>query len=222
MTGTQRGGERRRARPLCADCCERGVSTRVPSARFVPPYRGGLMRRLSRQLLHLGLLAGAVPWSLGAQQPTQGSITGRVVEAATQRPLPDAQVSVVGTQRGALTNEQGDYRIVGITPGPVTVRAQRIGYAPSNQAVVVGTAGPAPADFGLTATAIQIDEGVAAAAGGTQRKRASGHTVATVTPSSERLAATTNIAEVLQASAPGVYVSSPGGTQGSANRIRIR
>jgi len=180
------------------------------------------MRRLSRQLLHLGLLAGAVPWSLGAQQPTTGTITGRVVEAATQRPLPDAQVSVVGTQRGALTNEQGDYRIVGITPGPVTVRAQRIGYAPSNQAVVVGTAGPATANFSLTATAIQIDEVVVTATGETQRKRESGNTVATVTPSSERLAATTNIAEVLQASAPGVYVNSPGGTQGSANRIRIR
>jgi TonB-linked SusC/RagA family outer membrane protein len=180
------------------------------------------MWRVSRQLVTASLLAGAVPLALAAQQPTQGTITGRVIEAASQRPLPDVQVSVVGTQRGAITNEQGDFRIVGITPGTVTVRAQRIGYSPETQSVVVSAAAPVTANFVLTATAIQIDEVVVTATGETQRKRESGNTVATVTPSAERLATTTNIAEVLQASAPGVYVNSPGGTQGSANRIRIR
>ncbi|MDF2774908.1 MAG: putative outer membrane protein, partial [Geminicoccaceae bacterium] len=84
------------------------------------------MRRMARQLVKASLLVGAIPWALAAQQPTQGTISGRAVEAATQRPLPDVQVSVVGTQRGAITNEQGEYRIVNLTPGTVTVRAQRI------------------------------------------------------------------------------------------------
>ena len=180
------------------------------------------MRRVSRQLLHASLLAIFSPWGLAAQQPAQGTITGRAVEGATQRPLADVQVSVVGTQRGAITNEQGDYRIVGITPGTVTVRAQRIGFAPVTQSAVVTAGGSVTANFVLNATAIQIDEVVVTATGETQRKRESGNTVATVTPTTERLATTTNIAEVLQASAPGVYVNSPGGTQGSANRIRIR
>jgi TonB-linked SusC/RagA family outer membrane protein len=180
------------------------------------------MRGMFRHLLHASLIASAVPWALAAQQPAQGTVTGRVIDAATQRPLPDVQVSVVGTQRGAISNEQGDFRIVGITPGTVTVRAQRIGFAPSTQSVVVGTASPATANFVLTATAIQIDEVVITATGESQRKRETGNTVATITPSAERLATTTNIADVLQASAPGVYVNSPGGTQGSAARIRIR
>ena len=180
------------------------------------------MRRMARQLVKASLLVGAIPWALAAQQPTQGTISGRAVEAATQRPLPDVQVSVVGTQRGAITNEQGEYRIVNLTPGTVTVRAQRIGYAPVTQSVAVTAGGTATANFVLAATAIQIDEVVVTATGESQRKRETGNTVATVTPSAERLATTTNIADVLQASAPGVYVNSPGGTQGSANRIRIR
>jgi len=181
------------------------------------------MPRRSRYLWHATLMASLAPWSIGAQQaPTTATITGKVVEASTQRPLSDVQVLVVGTQRGALTNDQGDYRIAGLTPGAVTVRAQRIGYAPGSQAVNVTAAAPATVNFVLSATAIQIDEVVVTATGESQRKRESGNTIATVTPTQEQLATTTNIAEVLQASAPGVYVNSPGGTQGSANRIRIR
>ena len=180
------------------------------------------MRRMARHLLQATLLASAVPLGLTAQAPAQGTISGRAVEAATQRPLPDVQVSVVGTQRGAITNEQGEYRIVNLTPGTVTVRAQRIGYAPVTQSVSVTAGGTATANFVLAATAIQIDEVVVTATGESQRKRETGNTVATVTPSAERLATTTNIADVLQASAPGVYVNSSGGTQGSASRIRIR
>ena len=178
----------------------------------------------SRHFRHVRLIAGLLPWWLGAQQPapTTGIVTGRVVEASSQRPLPDVQVSVVGTQRGAITNDQGDYRIAGLALGPITLRAQRIGYAPLTQAIVVTAGTSAPTNFVLSPTAIQIDEVVVTATGESQRKRESGNTIATVTPTQEKLATTTNIAEVLQASAPGVYVNSPGGTQGSANRIRIR
>jgi len=181
------------------------------------------MLRQSRHLLYATLLT-TLPWCVHAQQaaPTSGTVAGRVIEASSQRPLSDVQVRIVGTQRGAITNDQGDYRISGITPGSVTVRAQRIGYSPGSQTVTVGTGEPAKADFTLSPTAIQIDEVVVTATGESQRKRESGNTIATVTPTAEQLATTTNIAEVLQASAPGVYVNSPGGTQGSANRIRIR
>ena len=182
------------------------------------------MPRSSRQFWSLTLIAALFPQAVVAQQgaPATGTVTGRIIEQSTQRPLSDVQVTVVGTQRGALTNEQGDYRITGLPLGPVTIRAQRIGYSPSTQSVTITGANPATANFVLSATAIQIDEVVITATGESQRKRESGNTIATVTPTAERLATTTNIAEVLQASAPGVYINSPGGTQGSANRIRIR
>jgi TonB-linked SusC/RagA family outer membrane protein len=180
------------------------------------------MSQVSRLLLQATLLAAVIPWQVRAQQPDQGTITGKIVEVNSQRPLSDVQVRVLGTQRGAITNDQGDYRIAGVALGSATLRAQRIGYAPVQQSVTVTAGAPVTANFVLSPTAIQIDEVVVTATGESQRKRESGNTIASVTPTTEQLATSTNIAEVLQASAPGVYVNSPGGTQGSANRIRIR
>ena len=182
------------------------------------------MPRTSRQFLYASLIAGLLPCWVGAQQvePATGTVTGRITEVNSQRPLSDVQVRVVGTQRGGITNDQGDYRITGIALGAIQVRAQRIGYTPVTQSVTVNAGTPATLNLVLSPTAIQIDEVVVTATGESQRKRESGNTIATITPTSEQLATATNIADVLQASAPGVYVNSPGGTLGSANRIRIR
>ena len=46
------------------------------------------------------------------------------------RPLANAQVVVVGTKLGAMTNDAGRYTIAGIPAGTHTVRATLIGYAP--------------------------------------------------------------------------------------------
>jgi hypothetical protein len=58
----------------------------------------------------------------------QGSVTGRVVQSETLRPLAGAQVSIPGTGLGALANNEGRFLIVNVPPGSHTVRAQMIGY----------------------------------------------------------------------------------------------
>ena len=65
------------------------------------------MPRIPRHLLRAALVAAVIPLSLGAQTPT-GTITGKVIELNSQRPLSDLQVLVVGTQRGAITNDLGE------------------------------------------------------------------------------------------------------------------
>jgi TonB-linked SusC/RagA family outer membrane protein len=149
-------------------------------------------------------------------------VTGRVLDAAVQRPLADVQVTIVATQRGAVTNENGEFRIASVPPGAQTVRAQRIGYAPATLAVTVVASGNVVANLALSATAVELDQVVVTATGETQRRRETGNTVAVVQPTTERLAVTPSVAELLQAQAPGVYVNQSGGTQGTASRIRIR
>jgi TonB-linked SusC/RagA family outer membrane protein len=158
--------------------------------------------------------------TLSAQQT--GTITGRVLDAGVQRPLADVQVTVVGSQRGGLTNENGEYRIVGVPAGAQTVRAQRIGYSPTNMAVTVPPGGSVTANLALSVTAVALDQVVVTATGETQRRRETGNTVAIVQPAPERLAVAPTVAELLQAQAAGVYVNQSGGTQGTASRIRIR
>lgn len=174
------------------------------------------LRRLFQGVLALAFAAPAA-----AQTPT-GTVTGRVVDMQTQRPVASAQVRVIGTQRGAQTDEQGQYRIGGVPTGTVQLIAQRIGYGPSPRTVTVEANGITTADFALVVSATQLDQVLVTATGQTERKRENGNAVATIAPKTEQLAATQNFSDVLAARAPGVSVTTSGGTTGGGSRVRIR
>src|SRR5690349_5792048 len=70
-----------------------------------------------------------------AQQP--GAVRGRVMVEGVNRPLGAATVSVVGTQIGTQTNDNGEYRLNNVPPGPRQVRVQRIGFAAVTSPVTV-------------------------------------------------------------------------------------
>lgn len=57
-----------------------------------------------------------------------GKITGRVIDATTQEPLPGVNVVVVETQTGAATDENGEYFILGVPPGSYSLRASMVGF----------------------------------------------------------------------------------------------
>ena len=67
--------------------------------------------------------------SLAAQQ-TAGKVEGTVSDQAGA-PVANAQVFVVGTSFGAVTSDKGYYFINNVPVGTYTLRAQFIGYAPS-------------------------------------------------------------------------------------------
>lgn len=152
----------------------------------------------------------------------QGIITGKVTDAGTKQPVANAQVTIVGTQRGAVTDERGDYRIGSLTAGAVTVRAQRIGYQPSNQQVTVTANGSVTADFALSVKAVALDAVEVVASGATQRVRESGVLTGKVDVDSLNKAAVTNASEMLQSRVPGVTVLPTSGTAGANAKIRIR
>ena len=64
-----------------------------------------------------------------AAQAQTGKVAGRVLDAATQEPLIGATVAVVGSDRGAATDLDGYYTILGVRPGTVSVRTSYVGYA---------------------------------------------------------------------------------------------
>ena len=95
-----------------------------------------LSRRFPVALLAAALTMVGVPTLRAAAQAT-GTIRGTVVDSSTQRGVPSAQVIVVGTRRGAVTNDAGAFTLSGVPAGAVTVRVSRIGYEPSSRAVSV-------------------------------------------------------------------------------------
>ncbi|MEJ2184873.1 MAG: carboxypeptidase-like regulatory domain-containing protein [Gemmatimonadota bacterium] len=76
------------------------------------------------------------PGAVLAQSGHNGTIIGRVTDAQGQ-PLVAAQISVAGTNRGNLTNEDGKYLIPGIPAGQYEVQATLIGYTQETQHVTV-------------------------------------------------------------------------------------
>jgi len=87
------------------------------------------MSRISTSLLFLSL--AAMP--LSAQ--TDGAIVTGVVKDTLGAPIAGAEVFVGRTEKPAVTNEQGRYRIVGAPLGPRWVSVRKIGFSPARHSV---------------------------------------------------------------------------------------
>ncbi len=74
------------------------------------------------------LVAVLMLFAGSAAAQTTGKIEGQVTDAQTGQPLVGAQVSVLGTNLGNLTNEDGYYFINNVPAGLQSVQAQYIGY----------------------------------------------------------------------------------------------
>jgi len=85
-----------------------------------------------------------------------GTIAGHVRDKAGH-PVAKAQVLVVGTAYGAVADDSGYYFIARVPTGTYTLRAQFIGYAPTEVTGVVVTAGATRTiDVPLTPSAVVI------------------------------------------------------------------
>jgi TonB-dependent starch-binding outer membrane protein SusC len=133
--------------------------------------------RTALSVIAAAIMLGATTVPLVAQ--ATGTVRGRVVESGTMRPLNGVQVSIPGTNRGALTNAAGDYMIVAVPAGQQTVRAQMIGYRSSEQTVTVVSEQPVQANFELGQSAIALDELVVTGTPGATQRRALGNAVST-------------------------------------------
>jgi co-chaperonin GroES (HSP10) len=123
------------------------------------------------------VLALASPMLASAQS---GAVTGRVTDRTTGAPIADAQVIIVGTQRGTRTDDAGQYRLANVPEGVQRVRALRLGYEAGISTVTVPSGGTVTADFTLQGTIARLDEVVIAATGESELRRETGNSVATI------------------------------------------
>jgi TonB-dependent starch-binding outer membrane protein SusC len=175
------------------------------------------MTRL-RRLLAVTLALLSLPAGAMAQQ--RSSITGRVVESSTQRPISGATVRVQGTALGTQTNEEGRFTINGVAQGARTLEVSRVGYRPSTRAVTVG-ATPADVTLTLETDPLGLDAVVAIGYGEQNRRNVTG-AVSSVRVEEVASLPTATIDNVLQGRLAGVQVTQNSGVPGSAITVRVR
>ncbi|HEV2129675.1 MAG TPA: carboxypeptidase-like regulatory domain-containing protein, partial [Longimicrobiaceae bacterium] len=173
-----------------------------------------------RWLLAIGFAVAVLPSAALTQE--RGTITGQVTDQATQRPLAGAQIYIVGTNRGTLTNQDGRYLIPNVPAGPQEVRATLIGYSQGAQSVNVAAGETVTANFTLSQSAVALEGLIVNAIGQQQRQREIGNAVSTINVEQVELAAVNNMTALLQGRSAGVVVTQNTGTTGTASRIRIR
>ena len=101
--------------------------------------------RLLATWLITGLLSGLATITV-AQMTT---LTGYVVDAATGKAMPFANVYLNGTTRGSITNEQGYYSLSGVPLGTVEVVASFVGYQPQRRTLRLDNSETKQATFRL-------------------------------------------------------------------------
>ena len=178
-----------------------------------------MLSRQIRRLLATAAVAALVPFASQAQS----IITGRVVEKASQRPIPDVSVRVSGTTVGARTNDEGVYRIVNVPAGEIQLRATRIGFAAASRTVTATNGLVEGIDFSLEPAATILDEVVTnAVTGQAESRRSQGTNVGNIDAAAIEKAQITKFSDVLTGRTAGVTVQGTSGTAGTGQRIRVR
>ena len=180
------------------------------------------MRRSELCLMSLMALAvGAMSAPTVVRAQAAASITGTVLDSASRRPIPAVQVLVTGTTRGAMTDESGRYAIRGLSAGTVTVRVQRIGYAPASRVVSVAEGQTVEQDFTLAEVARTLSEVVVVGYGTNTR---AGVSNAVTTVGAEQIANTpvAGVDAALQGKAAGVQIVQNAGNPGVGISVRVR
>jgi TonB-linked SusC/RagA family outer membrane protein len=180
---------------------------------------------LNRLFRSPALLLAALGLTLAAPGSAQqvGVITGRVTDGRTGAPVSSAQVFVVDTQLGSLTDAEGNYRIPNVRAGSRQVRVINIGYRSETLTVDVAASQTVRLDFQLSVSAIALDEIIVTGTAGRQDRRAQAASVSSVSAASiAEVVPVTTVSSLLQARTTGVSITSASGTAGGAQRIRLR
>ena len=117
----------------------------IPRPFPLPRCRGVSLARLIAGLCVLCALA----LTASAQSSPTGSINGRVLNPATGEYIRNAEVRIAGTQRVAVSEEGGYYRLLGAPAGEVTIVATYTGHETAEARLNVTAGAQATHDFEL-------------------------------------------------------------------------
>ena len=163
------------------------------------------------------LLLALWPATLSAQQ---AAIAGQVLTQGSLQPLAGAQVQVAGTNVGTLTDNEGRFRLDGLTGPNVELRVSMVGFRPMVRTVAVGERN---VRLTLEEQALELDAIVVTGTPGATQRRAIGNAVASLDAEQvAAVAAPASVQDLISARVPGVSILKSAGEVGSGGVTVIR
>ena len=110
------------------------------------------------------LVLACVSMSLYAVNPKEGNmIAGHVIVKGTEESIPFATVMILGTNRGAVSNEEGQFEFRKLAAGKYTLRVQVMGYKTQEKTITVSAEATSVVHFQMEEESFMTDEVVVSA-----------------------------------------------------------
>lgn len=173
----------------------------------------GLRTRQLWKVIGLALLLGLT--SLSSQAQT--TITGKVLSADDNTPLPGVTILEKGTSNGTTADSEGNFSLRVADPAEAVLVFSFIGYAA--QEVAVGT--QTSLSVSMSADITELSEVVVVGYGTVKKTDLTG-SVATVDPEQLTKRGAVSALEGVQGQVAGVDISNPSGRAGAGFKIQVR
>ena len=173
------------------------------------------------QLLLSCILAGLLLLPTQVDAQATGSVSGRILEAATEAPISLVQVVLPDLGLGTLARNDGRFLIVNVPVGTHEIRVERLGFGTATQQITVGAGQVVEVNFQLDLEVLGLDEIVITGTAGQARRREVGNTIAQIRLD-DVIEPVMNVENLLQGRATGVMILQGSGQLGDAARIRLR
>lgn len=150
-----------------------------------------------------------------------GSVTGKVTDAKTGKPLPGVNVVIKELQKGTATNGEGMYNISDVPSGSYTLMASFIGYKNYQTQITVGQS-EVTQNIKLQSSVVGLQDVVVTALGFQASKDESGVSTTRVQGETVSQSGESTVLKGLSAKIPGVNITGSSGDPGAGARIVIR
>lgn len=147
-----------------------------------------------------------------------GALEGTVRAAPTGAPIVGASIIIEGTNRIAITDPRGNYRLTGIPAGRYSVRAERIGVATITLTATISPGATSRLDFEMTEVVLSLDDIVISADREARRRAETPATINVLGAEAIRSTRAQHPAD-LMARVPGAWINVTGG-EGHMTAIR--
>ncbi|WP_420127235.1 TonB-dependent receptor [Longimicrobium sp.] len=155
-------------------------------------------------------------------QTTAGTVTGRVIDAGTNEPVPGARVTVEDGAARTVTGADGTYRLAGVPSGRRSIGVRALGYGRLVAEVDVPAGGEARRDFGLAVAAMPLDELVVTGTTGPTEVRAIPNTITVLTAEQIERRGVTQVQDLFRGDVPGLFSAEAAGGAATDRGSRVR